>query len=145
MFHKIMAVTDAGTDLTDYPALARLISDRVDPVSDIHFMQGPVDILDHSSSKYAYGSKIGIDATSKLPNERDLNGNTCNSSEPFGDLREAFPEITSVRSDLPDQGISLLIISLKKSKKNHARHLAADILGLEQPPRVKFILFIPPH
>jgi 4-hydroxy-3-polyprenylbenzoate decarboxylase len=30
---------------------------------------GPVDVLDHSSQAFTYGSKMGIDATRKLPEE----------------------------------------------------------------------------
>ena len=44
-----------------------MISRNVDPSQDIHFSKGPVDILDHSSSSYAFGSKMGVDATRKLP------------------------------------------------------------------------------
>ena len=42
------------------------------PENDIYFIKGPMDVLDHSSSKFAYGSKMGIDATIKL--EEELNG-----------------------------------------------------------------------
>ena len=30
---------------------------------------GPVDVLDHSSRTFTYGSKMGLDATKKLPEE----------------------------------------------------------------------------
>ena len=30
---------------------------------------GPMDVLDHSSRGFTYGSKIGLDATRKLPEE----------------------------------------------------------------------------
>ena len=30
---------------------------------------GPVDVLDHSSRAFTYGSKMGLDATKKLPEE----------------------------------------------------------------------------
>jgi 4-hydroxy-3-polyprenylbenzoate decarboxylase len=30
---------------------------------------GPMDVLDHSSRAFTYGSKMGIDATKKLPEE----------------------------------------------------------------------------
>jgi 4-hydroxy-3-polyprenylbenzoate decarboxylase len=53
-----------------------------------------------------------------------------------------FPEITSVRTDLPAIGISLGIISVKKSKKHHIRHLAAEILTLNPVVPFRFLLFI---
>ena len=30
---------------------------------------GPMDVLDHSSRAFTYGSKMGLDATRKLPEE----------------------------------------------------------------------------
>jgi 4-hydroxy-3-polyprenylbenzoate decarboxylase len=69
MFNKILVVTDADVDLNDSNALASLICTHVHPVDDIIFNRGPVDVLDHSSSRFALGSKIGIDATTKLPGE----------------------------------------------------------------------------
>ena len=141
MFNKIMVVTDPETRLTDYLAVARTISENVDPVSDIHFLRGPVDILDHSSSKYAYGSKMGIDATQKLPQELD------SISPPSPSRRGAggevlFPEITAIRSDLLSQGISLVIISVRKTKKHQVRTIAAELLRKGHIENVKFLLFV---
>ena len=33
------------------------------------FIKGPSDVLDHATSEIAIGSKLGIDATKKLPGE----------------------------------------------------------------------------
>ena len=65
MFNKILIVTDPDVDLTDYREVARAISDNTDPLNNILFSRGPLDILDHSSTQYATGSKMGIDATKK--------------------------------------------------------------------------------
>jgi len=35
-----------------------------------HFTKGPYDVVDHATSEMAMGSKLGIDATKKLPGER---------------------------------------------------------------------------
>ena len=144
MFNKIMIVTDSGVKLTDCYALARTISDQVDPVEDIHFIRGPVDILDHSSSRYAYGSKMGIDATKKLPQELGTQAPPSPSRGGAGGevIQSSFPEITSIRHDLAAQGISLVIIAVKKSKKHHIRLLAAELLEKKLLEGVKFILFV---
>ena len=153
MFNKIMVVADSNVMLKDYIELARVISDRVDPVADIHFMHGPTDILDHSSSRYAYGSKMGIDATRKLPEEdptpspsSEMEGTGGVDIEPemvqYTMINELFPEIRDVRSDLLLQGISLVIVAVKKSKKQHIRHIASDFLKKGLVINVKFILFV---
>ncbi len=79
MFNKILVITDAGVDLNDSKAVATLICDLVHPVDDIIFNRGPVDVLDHSSSRFALGSKIGIDATTKLPGESEFTKTPVNA------------------------------------------------------------------
>ena len=144
MFNKIMVVTDSGIRLTGYKTLARIISDQVDPVSDIHFLRGPADILDHASSKYAYGSKMGIDATKKLPQELGpIPGPfPCRGEERGTAILELFPEIREIRSDLLDDGISLVIIAVKKTKKHQIRLIAAELLGKALILNVKFVVFV---
>ena len=149
-----MVVTDPEIRLTDYLALAQTISENVDPVSDIHFLRGPIDILDHSSSRYAYGSKMGMDATRKLPQELDsisppspvrggVGGEVLSPDVRVGAGGEVlFPEIKAIRSDLLLQGISMVIIAVKKTKKQQIRTIAAELLGKGHVINVKFILFI---
>jgi len=42
---------------------------HIDPERDVRFTMGPVDVLDHASRAFTYGSKMGIDATRKWPEE----------------------------------------------------------------------------
>jgi len=142
MLNKILVVMDRGVGLTDYKKVAREISERVMPLSDIHFIRGPVDILDHSSDRYAFGSKIGIDATSKLPGEKI---ESKNIPEPFCDSQEIqteFPEIKNINSALLAEGISVIILSVLKSRRQHIRSLAATVLQNEWIRNVKFIVFV---
>ena len=41
----------------------------MEPEKDILFINGPLDVLDHSASKATYGGKMGIDATTKIEEE----------------------------------------------------------------------------
>ena len=52
-------------------AVVRLFSlcANTDPQRDSIFTKGPADVLDHATSEIASGSKLGIDATKKLPGE----------------------------------------------------------------------------
>ncbi len=136
-----MGVFDEGTDLYDYMQLARTVSARVNPLTDIHFMRGPSDILDHSSSQFAYGSKVGIDATLKGLEERPEPPDPDHPEIFENSILQAFPEISAIRSDLLFQGISLVIISFRKTKKNHVRLIAAEILLQQWVRNIKFILF----
>jgi 4-hydroxy-3-polyprenylbenzoate decarboxylase len=42
---------------------------NIDPERDVRFTRGPVDDLDHASQIASFGSKMGIDATRKWPEE----------------------------------------------------------------------------
>jgi 4-hydroxy-3-polyprenylbenzoate decarboxylase len=112
MFNKILVVTDADIDLNNSLAVTKLICENVHPVEDVIFNRGPVDVLDHSSSRFALGSKLGIDATVKLLGETiyadptglvlnktnlGLNGNLWNFS-------------------LTRQGLPVLIVGIDKTK-----------------------------
>lgn len=70
MFNKILVVADSDADVHDYQVMAQLFARWFDPEYSLHFSRGPLDVLDHSSQLFAYGSKVGIDLTAPLPGER---------------------------------------------------------------------------
>ena len=47
----------------------RAVCENVNPQQDIYFSQGPMDVLDHSCSKFAFGGKMCVDATEKFDEE----------------------------------------------------------------------------
>ena len=141
MFSKIMAVFDAGTGLTDYIQLARLISKNTHPLNDIHFIQGPVDILDHSSRRYGFGSKVGLDATSKSGGEET---DTSAMGSPYIDekgIMSAIPAITSANSNLIQEGISAVILAVRKTRPAEIRDIAKQINETGLIRNVSFIIF----
>jgi len=142
MFNKIMAVFDAGSGLTDYIQLGRLISKHTDPVQDIHFIQGPVDILDHSSRRYGFGSKIGLDATTKSGDEvTDTSGRGSPHADEKGILL-AIPAITSANITLIPEGISVVILAVQKTRPYEVREIARQINETGLIRNVSFIIFV---
>jgi 4-hydroxy-3-polyprenylbenzoate decarboxylase len=69
MFTKIIAVMDEEVDVQNLSEVIWRIGNNIDPERDICFVRGPVDILDHASRLPGLGSKMGIDATRKWPEE----------------------------------------------------------------------------
>lgn len=65
MFTKGIVVVDADIDPHDLSDVLFRTTSNVDPRRDLLFTEGPLDALDHSSSRFAFGSKVGIDATRK--------------------------------------------------------------------------------
>ncbi len=142
MFNKVLFIVNKDVDVHNYTDIAKIVSASVDPLQDIHFLKGPVDILDHSSRSYAYGSKMGIDATAILPDDKPekIPGDkyTINKTS----LRSEFKEIIRINDSLPDTGISVLIISVKKSRKEHIRQISRIAVENDWIQGVKFILFV---
>ncbi|MCX7825751.1 MAG: menaquinone biosynthesis decarboxylase [Verrucomicrobiae bacterium] len=71
MFTKCILVVDADVNVRDAREVAFRACANVDPARDILLTQGPADVLDHATPALGFGSKMGIDATHKLPGERD--------------------------------------------------------------------------
>jgi 4-hydroxy-3-polyprenylbenzoate decarboxylase len=142
MFNKFLLIFDHDVDLTDYKAVARIISLKVDPSTDVHYIRGPMDILDHSGPQYAFGSKAGIDATEKFPEERQV---ALPVHEPFCDSHEIlaeFPEIKHINAALLDEGISVIILSVIKNRRQLIRHLGEAIFEKGWIKNVRFLLFL---
>jgi 4-hydroxy-3-polyprenylbenzoate decarboxylase len=66
---KVLVVVDKEVDVRDPQAAWWVALNHIDPERDTRFTMGPVDVLDHSSRAFTYGSKMGIDATRKWPEE----------------------------------------------------------------------------
>ena len=69
MFAKCVIIFDEDANIQDVREAAWRAFNNVDPKRDIVFTEGPVDQLDHSASQELFGSKMGVDATRKLPEE----------------------------------------------------------------------------
>lgn len=66
---RCVVVVDADVDVQDISAVAFQAFSNVDPGRDSLIVDGPVDALDHAAPYFAYGSKIGFDATRKWEGE----------------------------------------------------------------------------
>jgi len=62
-------IVDKDVDVHNYEEVLSAIQQNTNPEADISFNKGPLDVLDHSSTKFSFGSKMGIDATVKYTEE----------------------------------------------------------------------------
>ena len=69
MFTKYLVVVDAEVDVHNTSDVLFRLCANTDPQRDSMFTRGPADVLDHATTEIAVGSKLGIDATKKLPGE----------------------------------------------------------------------------
>jgi len=84
-FTKIIVVVDEHVDVHDQNDVLFHLCANVDPRRDIVIADGPLDILDHAAPHHGAGSKMGIDATRKIPGEGQV--------RPWPDELQMSPEI----------------------------------------------------
>jgi 4-hydroxy-3-polyprenylbenzoate decarboxylase len=69
MVTKVIVVVDKDVNVRDYPEVVWKALNHIDPERDTEFVLGPIETLDHASRLPKYGSKMGVDATRKWPEE----------------------------------------------------------------------------
>jgi 4-hydroxy-3-polyprenylbenzoate decarboxylase len=69
MFTKVVIVVDSDVDVQNPREVAWRVLANIDPARDLELAKGPADALEHASQHFAYGGKMGIDATRKWPGE----------------------------------------------------------------------------
>lgn len=148
MFTKMMIVVDGDVNIHDQLEVAKYISRNVDPLRDITYSQGPTDVLDHSCSRAAFGGKMGVDATLKMEEEGgdgfipEFNNSSRADTESIARAALGLAEIRQCNATLLDVGISMVFLSIQKSRKGHVREVAEQIISLEEFKSVKVVIFL---
>lgn len=71
MFAKVLLVTDEDVKPQQHLDFWRTVLKNAVPGRDSQFAKGPIDVLDHASRAWSYGSKLIIDGTRKHSEEGD--------------------------------------------------------------------------
>jgi 4-hydroxy-3-polyprenylbenzoate decarboxylase len=135
MFNKFLLVLPESININDYKQVVRHLAINIDISKDIILSEGPLDVLDHASSEFAFGGKMGIDGTGSKTNEiipLDVNS--------LSNLKENIPEINSINSNLFEEGIPALIISLNDETKKDLKEITEKIMQGTNGT-IKFLFF----
>ena len=92
MFTKFVIIVDKDINVQNLSEVALHVFGNTDPRRDTMFVDGPLDILDHSSPMLGFGSKMGIDATRKWKSE----GFTRDWPQPL-EMDESVQSLVSAR------------------------------------------------
>jgi len=140
MFNKVLVVVDDNVDIHDNDALLKAFVENFAADYSIHFSKGPMDVLDHSSSKFAFGSKLGVDLTKPLPEEVDDKNNLKLLSEKFNteDLKE-IAEIIGYKNLLDEISIPILLLNVKKDNEFDEQNLHKKLKKLNGISQFKMI------
>jgi 4-hydroxy-3-polyprenylbenzoate decarboxylase len=66
---KVIVVLDKEVNVRNPEEAWWVALNNIDPERDVRFSKGPVDVLDHSSQHFSFGTKMGLDATRKWKDE----------------------------------------------------------------------------
>jgi len=143
MFTKIMVITGEEIDIHNYRKLAKYIFDNVKLSRDFHFSKGPLDILDHSSSQLAYGSKLCIDATN-TSSGTDVKQSLFSKIEIDKIVRITKQEsqISGVNVSLLKEKIPVLFVSILKKEKEQFDETGKNLLNKIFIPGIKILVMV---
>ena len=131
MFAKVIVAVDA--DVPVKPGFAALLEalKHALPGRDTLLLRGPVDVLDHSSRAFAFGGKLVIDGTRKLPEE--------GGEAPF--VPKAHPGLPEDPEVLDQrQWPGLWGVVLAKRRPHQAWEVAERLLSTPQSAGVRLLL-----
>ena len=114
MFNKVLIVVDEGVDIQNNEALMQAFTENFEAEYSLHFSKGPMDVLDHSSSKFAFGSKLGIDLTKPFSVEIDSPEKKKLKVEFSVDALNEIQEIIDAKSLLDEFLSPILLLNVKK-------------------------------
>ena len=100
-FVKTIIVFDQDVDIQNTKKVIETLLNKIDFTHDLFFSEGILDVLNHASDKAIYGSKLGIDATTKIEGEDESKVKPENNSKAASPLSEnvleSFTELTSCK------------------------------------------------
>ncbi|MFN8258545.1 MAG: menaquinone biosynthesis decarboxylase [Bacteroidales bacterium] len=148
MFNKALVVVDDDVDVHDYHQVANAFLKNVNPLADFHFSMGPLDVLDHSSTRYAYGSKVCIDATRKYKEELQSDGITGTQVDCYPemvDIKAINEQIENVHVAFTDGKAHLVFVAVNKTTNVSLRSIASDLFNSGKLKSAKMAVFFDPE
>lgn len=142
MFNKVLIVTDSEVNIHEPAELAKAFVKNFDPGYSLHFSKGPLDVLDHSSQKFAFGSKLGIDLTQPFPEEISDEKKKELPVEKFNaDKLKLISEIAEFNDLRTKFSLPVLLLSVKKNSEFLKQKLAEQLSGIEGVQNFNAIVF----
>lgn len=144
-FCKAAVLVDPSVDLGQPRRVLENILDRIDIESDLYLSEGVLDVLDHSAPEPLFGSKIGIDATSRLPGEKERPEVPSSGAIPGGEaIRAALGDVSDLLVDFhaPELNVKnrLLLVNFRKDGSVAGRSFAERLL--DHPALRPFSIFL---
>lgn len=130
----------AFIDIHDYAVLSKIFSENFDTDYSLLFSKGPLDILDHSSHKFAYGSKLGIDLTHPFPEEIQHKSKKIIIPDSGDIIRLSLSFLTGTKSLLQELSLPVLLLTVDKNEKFSRQELIKELSKTQGIGNYKVVL-----
>jgi 4-hydroxy-3-polyprenylbenzoate decarboxylase len=137
MFNKIVVMLDEKVNLRNYPDVLKAIFHNTEPERDLFFSTGPLDVLDHSSRSFSYGSKLGVDATGKTSARVRI----AATQELFGNIA-ATPAVKGLSPEYSPTGNPYLIVYVDKKEGITVGGIHSRIAQLHGSDALDYIFYL---
>ncbi len=144
-FCKAIVVVDKKVDLKQPVRIIERLLAELDVASDLTLTKGVLDVLDHSAPSHTFGSKVGIDLTTRFPGEpaRRHVAPVAHSTMPIPDelaaeLPRALDGVKAARCFALDRGTAcpvgrnrVLLVQVERNNTRTGSHYAEALLSHE--------------
>ena len=120
MFAKVLLVTDESVKPQEHLKFWRTVLKNAVPGRDSQFAKGPIDVLDHSSRSWSYGSKLIVDGTVK----HDEEGKNAEWTPNLARLQTELPSYPDIVKQQQIAG-GFWFLTTHKERAKQGRDLAA--------------------
>ncbi len=147
-FVKIIITVDSKVNVHDYEEVAKVLLSTVDFKTDLFFSEGILDVLNHASDQVLYGSKLGIDLTSKIEGEpgygKAVPALTETKSLPRPEkITEAFKEVKTCQT--LELQAPILLVALDKQTANQGSKFIDAFLVHPEFSAIEIVVVLESH
>ncbi len=137
MFTKYAIGFSHEQDLKDTQGMLEAIGAHTDFHRDVSRFEGPTDTLDHAPNHRNLGSKLGIDATPKLPEENRSHPDAAPQTIDWSINSDHFPEVSQSRTVGQER---VVLWTIRKDGPGKGLEILRRIRPQDLPPRCLFVV-----
>ncbi|MAX16925.1 MAG: menaquinone biosynthesis decarboxylase [Nitrospina sp.] len=147
-FVKIIITVDSKVNVHDYEEVAKILLSTVDFETDLFFSEGILDVLNHASDQVLYGSKLGIDLTSKIEGEPGYGKDvpplieTKRLPRPE-EITKIFQEIKTCQ--IRELQVPVLLVALDKQTKNQGSKFIDAFFANSEFSAIEILIVLESH
>lgn len=149
-FVKTIVTVDANVNVHDHEEVTKLLLNKVNFDTDLFFSEGVLDVLNHASDQMLYGSKLGVDLTTKIEGEPGFEEKES-VAPPSADhpspekIKELFKEVRASKILELQTQRSVIFIALNKTAPHQAKQFIQSFLEHPDLTSISIVIVLEGH